>query len=203
MRIPDDYTATGSETGSWVNDGFQPGMTIRIEGTGVAGVDNPSGYYKISTKAGSVTDLVLTLTDDGGNSLPTVQGTFNSDGTHTVSVEQVNQRGLYTNNVEYSVATVPFLLFTGTFTITGGNTITRSDIGSFVNDNCTGRVYPSAILGWTRRAGQDKIFQIDTVATRSSLFMLSRRHAHEHEYTFQRHDQQDARCCGAPTARAG
>src|SRR5207244_12360080 len=38
--------ASGSELGSWIADGFMPGQTIRIQGTGVAGVDNvPDGLH--------------------------------------------------------------------------------------------------------------------------------------------------------------
>jgi hypothetical protein len=130
--------ASGSETGSWLSDGFLPGDRIRIQGTGNAGVDNPSGFYTITQPTGAipnpVTDSVITITDAGGSALPTAGGTFNTGGGKTVSVSQVNEVGTYKGNVEYQVATVPFVMFTGTMTISG-NTITRADFGSFINDN--------------------------------------------------------------------
>ncbi len=157
--------ASGSETGSWVNDGFLPGQTIRIEGTGNPGVDNPSGSYKIGTAPGSVTDQVLTLTDAGGSPLPTAQGTFNTDSTHTVAVDTVNQRGVYTGKVEYTVAAVPFLMFSGNVTITGGNTITRSDLGSFVNDNfAPGEWINVQLSNGSTMGGTGASFQIATVS---------------------------------------
>ena len=127
--------ASGSETGSWLSDGFLPGQKIRIEGTGIVGVDNPSGYYTIAAATGSVSDLTITLSAAGGSSLPTVQGTFNTDANHTVAVEQINERGIYSGAVQYTVGAVPFLLFSGDIAVTGGNTITRLDVGSFVNAN--------------------------------------------------------------------
>jgi hypothetical protein len=126
--------ATGSELGSWIADGFMPGQTIRIQGTGVAGAD---GTYVIASAKGSVTDQVITLTDAGGAALPTVPSpsTFNSDSNHSVTVTLIKSNGVYNNgNVVYTVAAAPFLLFSGNIAV-AGNTITRNDIGSFVNDN--------------------------------------------------------------------
>jgi hypothetical protein len=158
--------ASGSETGSWVNDGFLPGQTIRIEGTGNPGVDNPNGFYKIGTSSSAISDLTITLTDAGGAILPTAQGTFNTDGSHTVTVELLNQRGVFTGNVEYTVATVPFLMFGGTVKITGGNTITRSDIGSFVNDNfAPGQWINVQLSNGSIMGGTGTSFQVVTVST--------------------------------------
>src|SRR5262249_48229922 len=124
--------APGSELGSWIADGFMPGQTIRIQGTGVAGVD---GTYVIASAKGSVTDQVITLTTAGVAVLPPQGLIFTSDPTPSVTVTLIKSNGVYNNgNVVYTVASKPFLLFSGNITA-NGTTITRSDIGSFVNDN--------------------------------------------------------------------
>ncbi|MGY3658239.1 hypothetical protein [Bradyrhizobium sp. USDA 376] len=131
--------ASGSETGSFIGDGFLPGQRIRIEGTGVVGVDNgdinlPGGFYTIDSANDGVTASTIRLTDAGGSALPTAFGTFDTDDNKTVAIDMVVERGRYVGNVDYSVTSVPFQLFTGNISVSG-NVITRNDVGSFKNDN--------------------------------------------------------------------
>ena len=77
---------------------------------------------------------MIRLTDTSGTALPTVFGTFNTDQNKTVAINLVQELGTFTGNVQYNVANMPFLMFTGDIKISG-NTITRSDTGSFINDN--------------------------------------------------------------------
>jgi RTX calcium-binding nonapeptide repeat (4 copies) len=124
--------APGSELGSFIADGFLPGQTITIHGTGPGGVD---GTYKIDSAKDSVKDQTIKLTNFGGAVLPSVSGTFNTTPGQIVSITNVKSNGVYNNgNVQYTVADQAFLMFTGNIQV-NGTEITRSDIGSFVNDN--------------------------------------------------------------------
>ncbi|HEX8031327.1 MAG TPA: hypothetical protein VF491_22815, partial [Vicinamibacterales bacterium] len=112
---------TGSELLNFINDGFLPGQEIRILGTNLVTTD-----YQISSADNAVTANSITLT-----SAPTA-GTYN-----VATIDSLQDEGSYASgatNVTYAVGSMPFLMFTGDITISG-STITRSDVGSFVNDN--------------------------------------------------------------------
>src|SRR5262249_4530547 len=107
-----------------------------------AGVDNgdinlPGGFYTIDSANDGVTASTIRLTDAGGSALPTATPlgtTYDTDDNKTVAVDMVVERGRYTGKIDYNVTNVPFQLFTGNITVSG-NTVTRTDVGSFKNDN--------------------------------------------------------------------
>src|SRR5262249_54959713 len=78
--------APGSQLGSFIADGFLPGQTITIHGTGPGGVD---GTYKIDSAKGSVADQTIKLTNAGGATLPSVSGTFNSTPGQIISITNI------------------------------------------------------------------------------------------------------------------
>ncbi len=106
--------APDSNLGSWLDDGFAPGMRIRIEGL---------GDFQIAAGDDAVTAQALTLT------------TAPAAGPYSgVAVNQLVERGLYTGSVQYDAAAKPFLLYAGDVTVSGGNTVTRDLDGSFIDD---------------------------------------------------------------------
>src|SRR5262249_40466695 len=112
---------SGSETGSFLDEGFLPKQRIRLEGAGAA-----NGDYYIAATPGSVTASTITLTTSPA------ANTYND-----VVLSELTDRGLYISPalfpVEYKVANAPFLMFTGDLTARG-TTISRTK-GNSINDN--------------------------------------------------------------------
>src|SRR5262249_54661245 len=115
--------ASGSELGSFVSDGFLPSQNIRIEGAGGA-----NGDYQNAAHPSPVSDSTIILA-----TIPPAP-TFGP----LQSLDVIQQRGVYTTSVnheiQYTVASTPFLLFHGDITTNGTTTLTRST-GNFINDN--------------------------------------------------------------------
>jgi hypothetical protein len=122
-------TITRSDPGgNWLVDGFAQGQTISIAGTG-----NNNGTYTLAGATATTLTLTVANTVIAGPFTKSIYpvpaaGTYNG-----AIIDQLQQRGVYTGTVEYHAASTQFLMFTGKLTVSG-NTVSRSDGRSFIND---------------------------------------------------------------------
>jgi hypothetical protein len=115
--------ASGSETGSFLLDGFAVGMPIQGVGIGSNNTD-----YTIASIAANGQSMTLQLPNGQTPSL--AQGAFSN-----VSINQQLQHGFYSGNIAYNRAAAPFVLFHGDVDVNGTTVTMVSRGASFVNAN--------------------------------------------------------------------
>ena len=99
-RRPGTITrANGSDLGSFLEEGFQKGMRIRLTGTGSATLD---GDYVITDLDASVLHVVSATDLPGGAHGTLASGTFSGADGKGIIISQLQVKGVYTGLIDYT-----------------------------------------------------------------------------------------------------
>ncbi|MFZ1880264.1 MAG: Calx-beta domain-containing protein [Gaiellaceae bacterium] len=142
--------ANGSDTSSFLDEGFQKGMRIRLSGT-LTGADGDYVITDLDIGKLTVTQAPpLPGTTLGG----ATNGTFNG-----VIIAILQDKGVYQGSIAYDASGVGQTLFTGDLNVSGGGTTVTRLTGSFIDD--------SFLVGTRIRIGANGPYTIMSVSDKT------------------------------------